>query len=163
MTVTAEHSTHMHLIPAGRAYHGISSRISLIQFLIPPFEERRTFPYWGTYILHATTAALTLVQIVPHRFYVVPEDSYAHEAASTKACCCWAMSMNASVSLVSEACMGGAEGSTTFPIWLGSISGLPYVVLGQICTSQARGWIDVECGVRCQGEFLRQSTSLKFT
>ena len=37
--VAAEYSTHLHLIPNGRAYHGISSRISFcsIRFVITVF------------------------------------------------------------------------------------------------------------------------------
>ena len=59
--VAAEHSTHMHLIPNGRAYHGILSRIS---FLFDPIrhdcslekERKKKYPaIRHIFILHAVS------------------------------------------------------------------------------------------------------------
>lgn len=43
VTFTAEHSTHMHLIPTGRVYDGISSRISFVRFVILFFTRGNIF------------------------------------------------------------------------------------------------------------------------
>ena len=83
--VAAEHSTHLHLIPNGRAYHGILGRISFCSIRDHCSLEKREkerYPVFGIYILHTISGLDACARCVLQQLYFLYLSySYAHQAS----------------------------------------------------------------------------------